>query len=394
MPNLLTAPKSPPTENEKIYQDYPRGYYADGAYTALPAALPVAPAGKAKAQQVDRLPQEAYHLSLLKSFYNLRSLLHTSSAPPSSPSQSILATITEVNESPVRRWRVHLLYTAPTTRLIKQMDQDTIIAGITALEKLLTWKTLEKETRVGVWAWCLLARCREVGQMGSEEVAVVRELGKKAKVLVRALMAGLGLAEEMDCESDGVNEDEGEPQVESERESDGCEERPKGRAAMQSPDVTQPIHGRVPDTDAAPNGTDAANEIEADGAENLDCPPQDVTVGSSVVDGDLDDMATAKHRLLSTLQRPPDPSHQPSPSPCVTSMTASKHQSPDYEADQRLTRTPVQRHEEDSAAPRVQDVPDNPVPLTTRITATLDMIITVVGEVYGQRDLLAGRIVW
>ena len=30
----------------------------------------------------------------------------------------------------------------------------------------------------------------------------------------------------------------------------------------------------------------------------------------------------------------------------------------------------------------------------TRLLATLDMIITVVGEFYGQRDLLAGRIVW
>lgn len=38
--------------------------------------------------------------------------------------------------------------------------------------------------------------------------------------------------------------------------------------------------------------------------------------------------------------------------------------------------------------------PDNPIPVATRITATLDMIITIVGEAYGQRDLLEGRMVW
>lgn len=31
---------------------------------------------------------------------------------------------------------------------------------------------------------------------------------------------------------------------------------------------------------------------------------------------------------------------------------------------------------------------------TTRLLVTLDMIITIVGEFYGQRDLLGGRIVW
>ncbi|KAL9586730.1 MAG: hypothetical protein Q9203_003769 [Teloschistes exilis] len=394
VPNLLIAPKSPPTEDERIYRDYPRGYYADGAYTALPAALPGAQAGNVKAKQADRVPQEEYHLYLLKSFRTLRSLLHTTSAPPSPPSQSILATIAEVKESPVRKWRLHLLYTPPTTKLINQMDQEMVIAGLTALEKLLRWKTLEKETHVGAWSWCLLARCREVGQMGSEEVAVVRELGKKAKILVRALMAGLGLAEEKDSEVDGMNADEEEQQVESEQEPDACEERPNDSAETQSQDVTDRVPGDVQNTDAAPNGTNISSDVEVGGAGDPDCPPEGAAVGSSVVDGEVDDVATAKHRLLSTLEQSHDLSNRSSPSLHVQSMTTSKQQPPVHKVDKQSVHTPVPSQEDNNADPQVEDTAGNPVPLTTRIIATLDMIITVVGEVYGQRDLLAGRMAW
>lgn len=230
--------------------------------------------------------------------------------------------------------------------------------------------------------------------MGSEEVAVVRELGKKAKILVRALMAGLGLAEEKDSEVDGMNADEEEQQVESEQEPDGCEERPNDSAETQSRGVTDRVPGNVQNTDAAPNGTNISSDVEVGGGGDLDCPPEGAAVGSLVVNDDVDDIATAKHRLLSKLEQPPDRSNRSSPPPHVQSMTTSKQQPPVHKVDKQSIYTPVPSQEDNDIDPQVEDTAGNPVPLTTRIIATLDMIITVVGEVYGQRDLLAGRMVW
>lgn len=230
--------------------------------------------------------------------------------------------------------------------------------------------------------------------MGSEEVAVVRELGKKAKILVRALMAGLGLAEEKDSEDDGINADEEEQQVEAEQEPDRYEERPNGRAETQSQDVTDRIRGDMQDTDAVQNGTNLLDDVQVGVAENLNRPPEDAKVGSLVMDGDVENIATAKHRLLSTLEQPPDLSNQSSPPVHVQSMTTSKQQPPVHKVDKQSIRTPVPSQEDGNADPQVEDTAGDSVPLTTRIVATLDMIITVVGEVYGQRDLLAGRMVW
>ncbi|KAL8646298.1 MAG: hypothetical protein Q9210_006215 [Variospora velana] len=89
------------------------------------------------------------------------------------------------------------------------------------------------------------------------------------------------------------------------------------------------------------------------------------------------DMAAAKQRLLATLLQQPDPAPLSAPfSP------------PQLPTPQENTDSPTT-----IPAPTTAN-DDNDIPLTTRITAALDMIITIVGEEYGQRDLLDGRGAW
>ncbi|KAI4118732.1 MAG: hypothetical protein LQ345_001250 [Seirophora villosa] len=313
VPNLLTATKSHEEEEEEaLYRDYPQGYYEDGAYIAA-ASLPTAASQNPPIIDADgdTDPQEAYHTSLLTRFKTLSPFLRSPSSSQPNPSASATATV--LTNAPTKKWRTTLLYTPPTTALLAQLPQETIINGIAALEKHLEWGMLERGAYVGAWAWGLLARCRSAGMMGSEEVGVLRDLGKKARGLVRGLRAGLGSVVE-----DVASEDHevllGEPVMGNEAE-DHAFNHSKSDLAEQ----------------AAPN----ENEEQ--------------------------DMANAKSRLLATLQR----------STSSPSSNTPPHPTPGNDA-------------------RENGIPST----TTRIAATLDMIITVVGEEYGQRDLLDGRMVW
>ena len=71
------------------------------------------------------------------------------------------------------------------------------------MEDLITLKKLRGETSqyVGAWAWGLLAKCRELECMTSEEVGVVRKLGQRAVFLLRRIAAG---------ELNGIEHDAGE----------------------------------------------------------------------------------------------------------------------------------------------------------------------------------------
>ncbi|KAL8734728.1 MAG: hypothetical protein Q9181_003092, partial [Wetmoreana brouardii] len=141
VPNLLTAPKPSTTEQEDLYQDYSQGYYADGAYTAVPTAPPeILHIG----EDQDLDPQEAYYASLLSQFRTLKQLLH-SSPPPPQPASSTATQPLDFNNIPHRKWRMHFLYTLPTTLSLKQMDQETVMDGLAALEKFMTWRFLDRE---------------------------------------------------------------------------------------------------------------------------------------------------------------------------------------------------------------------------------------------------------
>ena len=80
--------------------------------------------------------------------------------------------------------------------LLHQLGQADVVSGLAVLETLLNSTNLQRRKNLGAWAWGLLAKCREVGQMSSEEVGVLRDLGKKAAGLIRGILAGIKEEEE------------------------------------------------------------------------------------------------------------------------------------------------------------------------------------------------------
>ncbi|KAL8986809.1 MAG: hypothetical protein Q9177_003932, partial [Variospora cf. flavescens] len=139
VPNLLTATK--PDEENDLYQDYPQAYYSDGAYVAV--SLPAAPGNDTQLDADGHVePQEAYYTSLLTRFHALTSFLRFPNSVP--PSAVTTATATTLATAPTKKWRTMLLYTTPTTALLAQLSQESIINGIVALERHLDWRMLER----------------------------------------------------------------------------------------------------------------------------------------------------------------------------------------------------------------------------------------------------------
>ncbi|KAL8838286.1 MAG: hypothetical protein Q9170_002183, partial [Blastenia crenularia] len=325
VPNLLTTiSSSSPKKREDLYTPYPQAFYSDGAYVSIPAPTALQPN-----QPLD--PQEAYHSSLLTRYHALRAHLHASS-PPSPPS-----TLTPLLTAPQSRWRTTLLYKPPTPTLLAHLPQEAVINGIAALERFLDWRFLKKGKYVGAWAWGLLARCREVGMMGSEEVGVLRGLGKKAGALVREMEAGLG-GGKADAASLGGETEDGEEMGQDEGQSENEAEDP-----LDVDDI--PFANKNEETPQPHPNTSSPPPIP---------PPPSTTT----------DISAAKSRLLKTLRN--------------SSSPISPQQSPQPETPPLNSTLPL---------PAILSSDAN----TILQIVTLDTILTIIGSEYGQRDLLARR---
>ena len=330
VPNLLVASSVPNAKpQEELYTDYPEGYYSDGAYTAFP--LPSKPSAVRQAMDnTDQDPQDAYYASLCTRFTELQATMH--SAPLTSEVDNT-AVLLKLEKRAI--WRGKILKTQPKMLTLSQLPHELVIYGLEILTELLTKRIMRDENQarnVGVWAWGLLGRCRRIGEMGSEEVAVLRDLGKQGVWLIRRLVAG-EVAEE---DSDG-----NDPRLNSKIEEED--------------DLARSVEGRE------------ENEGGAIGISN-GAPASADLVEESV--------RVAQQRLLSSLE-----AEAPVVSPVVQEDIYSKQ-------DNEL------RTQYNLYGANTKSKGSSGVTSQANILATLDMLVTVIGELYGQRDLLEGRLLW
>lgn len=217
---------------------------------------------------------------------------------------------------------------------LASMDTETVLRLLRlASTALKRGEHLDK--RLSCWIWGLLGRLPDVGTMGSEEVSVVRDLGKRA-VWVRGGFSDRGLPKWM--EGFGAQEEEDEE--------------------------AHPVNADI-------EGTAAGLVLSTARHQPFDTIPQSVAL-------DVGDLPRAAN---------------PAVMPEVLSNTLEA-------AKARL----LARYSEESdplAVPRVSFAGALSNGVVTPRTepdentcATLDMIITVVGEQYGQRDLLRYRGEW
>lgn len=329
---------------QDIYSDYPQGYYADGAYTATPLSSSNTPRRRSRdeSEASDLDPQDAYYTALSTRFATLRSHLRS---PPPLPANGVLTIPVGFNTR--KEWRNKILRTAPKMGVLALLQHEMVIKSLEVLEDLLTAGNLRGEVgkNVGAWAWGLLARCRELGTMGSEEVGVVRRVGRRGVQLLRRMRAG-SVVEELG----GVGEEEGE----GNENSVGVEDDTDVYVA-QMKEGEEEDEGHI-ESIATVDPVTSVTE----GSGHLLSPPAE-----EGLDGAL---AEARARILASL-----------------GSADEKHAEVNKDAEhQQQQQNPISM-----GKLRREGVIDREA-----IHATLDMIVTIVGEFYGQRDLLDGRLLW
>lgn len=257
--------------------------------------------------------------------------------------------------------------------LLSQLQQDNVVHGLNMLETLLIKKNLAKGKELGTWGWGLLARCRPVGEMGSEEVGILRSLGKKAVWQLRGMMAGREEDEWAEEEMDGLIDEEAEGdsaaglgKVQLDGDQDLVRETEKSvEKTLKPPDAIQA--NLIPNTTPTP-GTSSRDRLELSQGQ--------LETASNTSDA----LEQARQLLLSSLTQ--------SSSPTVTSYTPKNGTSKPLKEIAGDDPPPAVPEAQSSKEQENDEHPD----ICTY--ATLDMIVTIVGEFYGQRDLLNGRVLW
>ncbi|KAJ5878686.1 hypothetical protein N7455_002151 [Penicillium solitum] len=382
LPVLFSTDPSNPTSNthrdlkqlEPNSLPLPVGFYEDEAY--------IAPAEDADENKVAHSPskldelypetQRSYNNLLRHRFLLLRSTLRCS--PPAG------AINTLDNDHPIslprkagsahKIWRRLLVTVEPRMIQLASMDMDSVLEVLEILARMMSDVVRGDDTqrvrRIGAWAWGLLGKCREVGQLSTREVGVIRNLGKRAATILRKVQELENDEYEEDVDSSVADRPKEETQqgnlAECERDTE--EEAQQGSTAQDEEGTKPETQSELPTAqgeeeakEEAQPETTVQNEEESKQAE---LPEVAEAQDSSMPDASLEesDLEAAKARLQARLQNNYDSIKTP----------ASCDNEEEEEEDE--DDWSIQTH------------------------ALLDMIITVVGEFFGQRDLLQEREVW
>ncbi len=259
-------------------------------------------------------------------------------------------------------------------------------SSVLRLLRLLTQGSILKresqvEFGISYWVWSLLAKLPDRGELNSEEIGVVRELGKKA------VLIGMGLKEVKDWQ-------QGMQNVEAEFEENlGAEENAGGDDDEIYPESEDDFHEEgYPDS--VINVKQAMTDIQSNGATSEALPAnfdildtngnmdQPVSASSQTFVADSDQIVAAENiEELSEgeVQSTEGDVEDPEALAAMKAQMLNRLKSPDE----------VNIEEEVSTTPKPR-----PPPSRSNTKATVDMIITIAGEIYGQRDLLEFRSEW
>lgn len=353
-----------------------RGYYHDGAYTAAPDSefsetdMQIDDDSDSEGRNstataaAQKALQQSYFSTLISQFQALRDLLHAD------PPHELIAALDREHGSFVGDfgprsktfavWNHRIRYTDPHPVQIAAMDKRN---ALKVLRIVLGGKFIrrghELRERTSRWIWALLARLPDRGEMDYTEVGWVRELGKRAVLMMVSIAQMDALRDRVDddLEGDGPGSEDGEEGILEEVVADDQDE-PSAEQPIQNGTSEQPGNGT---TDAAAAPTIGPDGAPDDGEIDMDLDDGEVSDASSTARDIQADIAAAKARLLHKLDSPEQDGNT-AVEPAAAGLV---------------------QEEEDAALEKAR------VEANTR--ATLNMILTVAGELYGQRDLLEFR---
>lgn len=241
----------------------------------------------------------------------------------------------------------HLLGTVePQMAQLACMDMSSVLGALQLLGDLLGSSIKESDAhrirRIGAWAWGLLGRCREVGELGSEEVGELRIFGRKALALLKKL--------EKTADHTIQNPVEADSDIGEENFSDDEQ-------------VT-----------FAANSVELADMQALEDLERAKRRLQNHLFGKVEVLDEEDEVELRQRRRRNTS------------SPLETSSDEIET-TPAHENHTAINNT---SHDTISDEPSSIDT----VPAEQQSRILLNMIVTIVGEFYGQKDLLNERDIW
>ncbi|KAL2019589.1 hypothetical protein VTK56DRAFT_9486 [Thermocarpiscus australiensis] len=419
VPHVIVAPKAGPQlpahlqsaddVDRSIYDNGvgdSRGYYQDGAYTAAPSPSPSTesspspeqgeeeeegeeseyrPGASLGALNPDQLAhrnaavRKAYYASLTRQFLALRALLHRTPPP------ELVAALprdhgTEVGSFGAKSWTFRvwtrrIRHTDPLPVQIAALDRQSVLK---LLRVILGGKFIrrgyELRERTSRWIWALLARLPDRGEMDYTEVGWVRELGKRAVLMMVSIAQMAALREEVEGDLEGEeidgDEEEGEEYI-GEMVVDDGEGYGMDESRVPASSNSENGQPRQPGVDTESRPADPVAD-EDDGSQEIDMDiddgeasdePATTTTGNQDLEADI---AAAKARLLARLEDAPDTQQE-------DELVAAAVD------DGEQQQNGKEKTMFDEARARVN------------MRATLNMILTVAGEFYGQRDLLEFR---
>lgn len=259
-------------------------------------------------------------------------------------------------------WSARVRRRDPVPAQVAAMDKDAVFR---LLRVILGGKFLRRGTelreRTSRWLWALLARLPDRGELDYMEVGYVRDLGKRAALLMHSLREMAALREEVEGGGAVAQEDDG---LEGDQEDwDGeAEALEDDRPEVYAPHQESVEPASVADNDPAPVQPSSDPPARSSSTAPTSVPDLDGDKADQMEDGEIDesapmdldtDVESAKTRLLAKLDA---------------------NSSSGRDADQAD-----------------EDPPFDPGRARMNMRATLNMTLTIAGELYGQRDLLEFR---
>jgi hypothetical protein len=359
IPHIVTAPSSKKPDNynheddeddyEEHVDDYggyyedmsengnQDGWYEDGAYVApsIAATPTIGP------ERPGKDPQDAFYDALKTRFESLRYRLR---APPSVQAVHQLdhrhpISLPFGNRLADKEWKNHLIHTTPLPAQLASLDTPSILRLLKLVEgQLENCRKTNIPHNLSLWAWSLLARLEDVGLLQTRDVSVVRDLAKMA-AWVRMMHLRTKYGRAGDPEFEHLDR---YPEESAGLHDDGDYEEEEGEEEFVADDATK--EGATHE-DTALQDTEAGEEVTD---------KQEKVAMDLNTEDDLSDIMAAKKRQLQAEAN-------------VQAATQSKEQEQEKHHD---------------------EVPD----INTNVT--IDMLITVAADFYGQKDLLVGRLPW
>lgn len=371
-----------------------RAFYEDGAYIACDAGPNLSSSESSNvSDELD--PQEQYYRRLMWRYVALRETLSHSLQVNSTGMEKQGSSERTASEIPTNRqgWLYVLDREYPTPALVSQLDEYKVFQGLRyCAHSLDRFKAITKQK--SCWIWALLAKAPESGTLDYTRAGSIRDLGHKAGQFGMRLRSCVSQLQN--------NEDEDEEVMEWEVEGDGiCKDEEENSNVGDSvkPRNTQSRHSAGSALDAEPEAQVKLGD-ESDAEMSISEDERD--------ERDADEPTTleeARARLLAQLGdrlvQPSTKEEVQRKKPFLSRAEAETHRQQLREQDLELKgkvgveKTPGLQDDEISHREAVYgNTQTNTNDIDFNSKVTIDMILTVVAECYGQKDLLRYRDFW